>query len=110
MEHFLTELLPGDSAASARVRSLWEEYEAAETAEARFVKDLDRFELGLQAVEYEQGEPSSLGSCLLVDALCAEQGLDLSEFLESTQPKIQSDEVKDWSKQLFAQAFFGRMV
>jgi putative hydrolase of HD superfamily len=109
MEHFLTELLPGDSAASARVRSLWEEYEAAETAEARFVKDLDRFELGLQAVEYEQGEPSSLAS-VFVDALHAEQGLDLSEFLESTQPKIQSDEVKDWSKQLFAQAFFGRMV
>ena len=35
--------------------SLWQEYEDGETAEARFVKDLDKFEMILQAYEYEQG-------------------------------------------------------
>jgi putative hydrolase of HD superfamily len=59
MNHFTTELLAADSSSSKRIRELWEEYEAGQSAEARFVKDLDRFELGLQAVEYEQG-PSKL--------------------------------------------------
>lgn len=33
---------------------LWEEYQGAETAEARFVKDLDKLETVLQAAEYEE--------------------------------------------------------
>ncbi len=33
---------------------LWEEYEAGETAEAKFVKQLDRMEMGLQASFYQQ--------------------------------------------------------
>ena len=34
------------------VLALWEEYEAGKTAEARFVKELDRLEMGLQASVY----------------------------------------------------------
>lgn len=61
--------------------------------------DLDRFELGLQAAEYERA-----------------QGLDLQEFFvslvsfpdpegscrsqDSTQPKIENEEVKSWSETL----------
>ena len=64
MEHML-DLLGPETAAAKRIRSLWHEYEERQTPEARFVrprscsmltaqvKDLDRFELGLQAVEYE---------------------------------------------------------
>lgn len=33
---------------------LWREYAADETPEARFVKDIDKLELIIQAVEYEQ--------------------------------------------------------
>ncbi|HEV2147754.1 MAG TPA: HD domain-containing protein [Longimicrobiaceae bacterium] len=36
------------------VLRLWEEYQAAETREARFVKDLDKLETVLQAAEYEE--------------------------------------------------------
>ncbi len=36
------------------VLRLWEEYQAAETPEARFVKDLDKLETVLQAAEYEE--------------------------------------------------------
>ena len=60
MEHFLTNLLPAESKASQRIRSLWREYEDRQTDESKFVKDLDLFELGLQGVEYERGELRAL--------------------------------------------------
>lgn len=52
----ITGLLGHPSIQSLRVLSLWEEYEARETPESKFVKDLDLFELGVQAVEYENCE------------------------------------------------------
>jgi putative hydrolase of HD superfamily len=55
MNRFLTHNLAAESVASARIRSLWEEYEEQSTREAIFVKDLDWFELAVQAVEYERG-------------------------------------------------------
>ncbi|KAI8461675.1 HD domain-containing protein [Phakopsora pachyrhizi] len=58
IDRFTTELLPDNSIPSKRLRDLWNEYEVQETKEARFVKDLDRFELALQAVEYEKGTTS----------------------------------------------------
>ena len=57
MESFLEEMLGGGEAAD-RVRDLWNEYEAGQTPEAKFVKDLDRLELCLQTVEYERRESS----------------------------------------------------
>jgi putative hydrolase of HD superfamily len=47
------------------VLRLWEEYGAAATPEARFVKDLDKLETVLQAAEYE-----------------ASRGVELAEFRE----------------------------
>jgi putative hydrolase of HD superfamily len=57
MNSFLNEMLgsDGNTQARERIRSLWEEYEARETPEAKLVKDLDRLELILQASEYERG-------------------------------------------------------
>lgn len=43
------------SVPAERIRALWEEYEARETNESRFVKDLDFCELAFQALEYEDG-------------------------------------------------------
>jgi putative hydrolase of HD superfamily len=37
-----------------RLLALWREYDAAESAEARFVKELDKLETVVQAAEYEQ--------------------------------------------------------
>lgn len=55
IDKFCTQLLPADSKAGQRIKSLWHEYEENTTPEAKFVKDLDKLELGLQAVEYERG-------------------------------------------------------
>jgi putative hydrolase of HD superfamily len=49
----IMDLLGHPSIASLRLKSLWDEYEARETAESKFVKDLDLYELCVQAVEYE---------------------------------------------------------
>jgi len=53
------------------VVDLWREYEAGESAEARFVKACDKLDMALQAQRYS-----------------AEQGLDLTEFIDSALSKL----------------------
>mgnify|MGYP002715271282 CR=1 FL=1 len=48
------QLLSGSNAAKY-IEELWHEYECRSSPEARLVKDLDRFELCIQALEYEYG-------------------------------------------------------
>ena len=47
------------------MRALWAEYEEATSPEALFVKDLDKYEMIVQAFEYEKRAPLSF------DCLCA---------------------------------------
>lgn len=42
-----------DAATAAAIRELWEEFEECATAEARFVRELDRLEMGIQAAVYK---------------------------------------------------------
>lgn len=51
--HLVHGLLAGNQA-GLRIEALWNEYEERQTAESKAVKDLDRFELALQALEYER--------------------------------------------------------
>lgn len=59
---YFTHDLLESSPAALRMEKLWHEYEDRETKESKLVKDLDRFELCLQALEYERGEFQSLVS------------------------------------------------
>ena len=68
--------------------SLWQEYEVQQTEEAKFVKDLDRFEMILQAHEYEESEDKSGTGWL-------------QEFFDFTKDKFQHPLVKDWVQQLY---------
>jgi putative hydrolase of HD superfamily len=52
MIHMLKPL--SESPAAVEIMQLWNEYESAETKEALFIKDVDKFEMILQAFEYEQ--------------------------------------------------------
>ncbi|KMS94555.1 hypothetical protein BVRB_020230, partial [Beta vulgaris subsp. vulgaris] len=67
-----------DGPVQDRIRQLWNEYEQAETAEAKYVKDVDKIEMLIQAFEYER-----------------DQGLDLSRFYESTLHRLNSQTIKD---------------
>ena len=57
-EAFLHLALGMPPGTQSELSSLWEEYEAQSTPEARFVKDVDRLEAYLQAVHYAEGDPS----------------------------------------------------
>jgi len=50
--------------AALEIGELWREYESGETEEARLLKDIDKIEMVLQALEYEDAQP----------------GVDLTEF------------------------------
>ncbi|GAB9471796.1 Hydrolase-hd superfamily protein [Globisporangium polare] len=76
----------GESQAATEIRELWSEYEAGSTEEAKIVKDFDKFEMILQADEYEQ-----------------EQGKTLDDFFRSTQGKFRTPLVQSWVHELTTQ-------
>ncbi len=58
---------------------LFEEYEAGVTQEAKFVKQIDKLDMGLQAILYQN-----------------QQGLDLSEFISSAKARISDSDLLDF--------------
>ncbi|EIM88714.1 HD domain-containing protein [Stereum hirsutum FP-91666 SS1] len=82
MHNFVTEMLH-NSPAAQRIEALWQEYEDQETDEAKFVKDLDRFEMASQALEYERAH-----------------GNDLQGFFDSSLPNLKHPEVQEWGADL----------
>jgi len=86
MQNFVHEMLH-DSPAALKIMSLWQEYEDQSTAEARFVKDLDRFEMAAQALEYEQAHGSQT----------------LQPFFDSSIPQLRHTEVREWGADLLCE-------
>ncbi|CAL4889645.1 unnamed protein product [Urochloa decumbens] len=78
----MCELLGGGPRAQ-EIRELWTEYENNASLEAKVVKDFDKIEMILQALEYEK-----------------EQGRDLEEFFQSTAGKFQTDIGKAWAAEI----------
>ncbi|KXN66598.1 hypothetical protein CONCODRAFT_80447 [Conidiobolus coronatus NRRL 28638] len=66
---------------------LWKEYEDNITPEARLVKDLDKFEMLVQAFEYEK----------------ADDKLNLQDFFDTTQSKVIHPQVQCWLTELLIQ-------
>ncbi|KAI9125567.1 hypothetical protein K1719_002985 [Acacia pycnantha] len=73
----------GGGSRATEIAELWMEYEANSSPEAKFVKDLDKVEMILQALEYED-----------------EQLKDLDEFFESTAGKFQTETGKAWALEI----------
>ncbi|KAI8378984.1 HD domain-containing protein [Blakeslea trispora] len=74
----------GHTETANEIVDLWQEYEDASTPEALFVKDLDKFEMIVQALEYEKSDKKKL------------QG-----FFDSTRGKFQHPTVRDWAEALY---------
>ena len=81
MKYISTTLLGGVHGGDQGIEAIFEEYEANETLEARFVHDIDKMELLLQTIEYERAH---------------EGKLDLSEFYGTTE-RIVLPEMKAWA-------------
>eukprot|EP00741_Cyanophora_paradoxa_P009575 tig00001532_g9274.t1 len=73
----------GDEAIGSELAALWQEYEDGETPEAKVVKDLDKFEMIVQAEEYERA-----------------QGVRLQEFFDSTRDAFSTPTVRAWADEL----------
>ena len=82
MKH-IQELLPAE--ASAEVLALFEEYESGQSPAACLVKDLDKFDMILQAYEYEKADKRPGG---------------LQEFFDSTEGKFKTELVQGWVAEL----------
>ncbi|CAE6454448.1 unnamed protein product [Rhizoctonia solani] len=95
MRSMLSDMLH-DSPGAIRIRELWEEYEEQATPEAKFVKDLDRLEMALQAAEYEKSFP--------------DEPSKLQSFFESSLPNIKHPEVSQWGKDLQEQRSKGQGI
>ena len=76
----------------AEVEALFEEYEKGESPEAQLVKDCDKLEMLLQAVEYEKesGEETAGGG----------PALDLSEFFEGVRGKLKTEIGRNWALEI----------
>jgi putative hydrolase of HD superfamily len=55
MEEML--VLIDDEKSRVEIKELWLEYEAGESNDALMVKDLDKFEMIMQAKEYQKRQP-----------------------------------------------------
>ncbi|XP_047164938.1 5'-deoxynucleotidase HDDC2 [Vigna umbellata] len=73
----------GGGSAATEITKLWMEYESNFSLEAKFVKDLDKVEMILQALEYED-----------------EQGKNLEEFFRSIAGKFQTETGKAWASEI----------
>ncbi|KAF7036858.1 hypothetical protein CFC21_047384 [Triticum aestivum] len=78
----MCEVLGGGSTAE-EIKGLWEEYENNSSVEANLVKDFDKVEMILQALEYEK-----------------EHGKVLDEFFLSTAGKFQTEIGKSWAAEV----------
>ncbi|KAG6811228.1 hypothetical protein H0H92_008445 [Tricholoma furcatifolium] len=83
MKNFVYDMLHSTPAA-LRILELWKEYEEGQTDEAKFVKDLDRFEMASQALEYERHHGATT----------------LQPFFDSSLPKIRHPEIQGWGTDL----------
>lgn len=75
----------GGGMRAEEIKELWAEYENNSSVEANLVKDFDKVEMILQALEYEM-----------------EHGKVLDEFFISTAGKFQTDLGKSWAAEIIS--------
>ena len=98
----------GNTPVAQEMVDLWQEYEDAKTPEALLVKDLDKFEMIVQALEYEKCMYKVI-PFLLVSLQCSHiwniiaDKKSLQSFFDSTQGKFQHPTVKAWAEALYAE-------
>ncbi|KAG0024866.1 HD domain-containing protein 2 [Podila clonocystis] len=92
MAHLCHDLL-GWSEQAQEISGLWAEYEAASTPEALLVKDFDKFEMIMQALEYEKSEDTTLES-----------------FFAGTKDKFKHPMVTAWVNELDAERAESRAI
>jgi len=66
------------------IAELWQEYHECKTPEAKWVNDLDKVEMVLQALDYKKGKRTKE---------------DLEEFFQTSEPRIKTEKGRElWNK------------
>ncbi|KAF5385801.1 hypothetical protein D9615_002190 [Tricholomella constricta] len=106
MHNFVHDMLHGTPAA-LRILSLYEEYEEGQTAEAKFVKDLDRFEMASQgehpASAFKILHPTDSNHQTASEYEHRYGAQTLQSFFDSSLPNLRHPEVKSWGEDLAGQ-------
>lgn len=85
--HYLSDLVKKyDEERGKEILELWLDYEEIRTLEARYVKDIDKFEMLLQGFEYEKKF----------------QGSKKLDQFWGARPSIKTEEITKWTDDLFA--------
>ncbi|ONI31244.1 hypothetical protein PRUPE_1G301100 [Prunus persica] len=101
----------GGGMRAEEIKELWAEYENNSSLEANLVKDFDKVEMILQALEYEIGKVfHSFAVTLLaflsfssdIFTLVTEHGKVLDEFFISTAGKFQTELGKSWAAEIIS--------
>lgn len=92
----------GETTIGAEVESLFEEYERGETLEAQLVKDCDKLEMLLQAVEYEKEDREEGEEEEGEEEEGQRQGRppDLSEFFEGVRGRLRTEVGRSWALEI----------
>lgn len=100
----------GDQPVAQEIAQLWQEYEDAATPEALLVKDLDKFEMIVQALEYEKCMHMARTPCTWLHVLTVllfymplADNKKLQSFFNSTKGKFTHPTVKAWAEALYAE-------
>lgn len=93
----------GNTPVAQEIVDLWQEYEDAKTPEALLVKDLDKFEMIVQALEYEKCKYKLTYNLPYTHISCVADKKSLQSFFDSTQGKFQHPTIKAWAEALYAE-------
>ena len=87
------------SVAPDSIRELWQEYEAAVTPEARFVRDMNLIDMCLQALRYQR--------CRRYDSLAGYPGSGgferLDEFFATAEPRLSTQTGRELYRPIYAE-------
>lgn len=85
----ITARLPGDL--RRLILGAWEEYEAGETAEARLVRQVDKLETWLQALEYRAAQPELIIESFRIGTVEVVTDPALRELLAAIEQRFDED-------------------
>lgn len=101
-------MLGSDNSFGFEAEELWKEYASDSTPEANFVKDLDKLELIIQAIEYENSKSANNynNNNIILHTTCSYfigEGICFEKWILSCKDKIRHPELQTILKQVLSE-------
>ena len=97
-------MLGPDHQFGIEAEDLWKEYASDSTPEANFVKDLDKLELIIQAIEYENSKEQIIELIIITNKRdCLGEGICFEKWILACKDKIRHPELKTLLEQILSE-------